>query len=56
MPKTIVCDGNEAGAWGAVLGKPDMVAVYPITPQSGLAEKLSEWKANQWETWRFTAG
>ena len=47
MPrKTIVCDGNEAGAWGAALGKPDMVAVYPITPQSGLAEKVASFVAD----------
>jgi len=46
MPKKIVCDGNEAGAWGAVLGKPDMVAVYPITPQSGLAEKVASFVAD----------
>ena len=45
MPKKIVCDGNEAGAWGAALARPDMVAVYPITPQSGLAEKLSTFVA-----------
>jgi pyruvate ferredoxin oxidoreductase alpha subunit/phenylglyoxylate dehydrogenase alpha subunit len=42
MEKTIVCDGNEAAAWGACLAKPDMVAVYPITPQSSLGEHLSE--------------
>ena len=36
--KVIVCDGNEAAAWGACLSRPDMVAVYPITPQSSLVE------------------
>jgi len=47
MPKKIiVCDGNEAGAWGAALAKPDMVAVYPITPQSGLAEKVATFVAD----------
>jgi pyruvate ferredoxin oxidoreductase alpha subunit/phenylglyoxylate dehydrogenase alpha subunit len=45
MPRTIVCNGNEAAAWGASLAKPDMVAVYPITPQSSLAEKLTEFIA-----------
>ncbi len=44
--KTIVCDGNEAAAWGAVLSRPDMVAVYPITPQSSLAEYLSQFIAD----------
>src|SRR5512145_146255 len=41
MAKKIVCDGNEAAAWGAVLARPDMVAVYPITPQSGVAETMA---------------
>ena len=46
MSKTIVCDGNEAAAWGVCLAKPDMVAVYPITPQSSLAERLTEFIAD----------
>lgn len=46
MTKTIVCDGNEAAAWGACLAKPDTVAVYPITPQSSLAEHLTEFIAD----------
>jgi pyruvate ferredoxin oxidoreductase alpha subunit/phenylglyoxylate dehydrogenase alpha subunit len=46
MAKTIVCDGNEAAAWGAALAKPDMVAVYPITPQSGVAETVATFIAN----------
>lgn len=46
MAKTIACDGNEAAAWGACLAKPDMVAVYPITPQSSLAEHMSEFIAD----------
>lgn len=45
MAKVIVCDGNEAAAWGACLSKPDVVAVYPITPQSSLAEHLTEFIA-----------
>ena len=46
MEKTIVCDGNEAAAWGVTLAKPDMVAVYPITPQSSLAEHITEFIAD----------
>ena len=42
MGKTIVCDGNEAAAWGVCLSKPDMVAVFPITPQSSLAEYVTQ--------------
>ncbi len=46
MPKTIVCDGNEAAAWGVSRACPDMVAVYPITPQSSLAEYISQFVAD----------
>jgi pyruvate ferredoxin oxidoreductase alpha subunit/phenylglyoxylate dehydrogenase alpha subunit len=46
MPKTIVCDGNEAAAWGVARSRPDMVAVYPITPQSSLAEYVSQFVAD----------
>jgi pyruvate ferredoxin oxidoreductase alpha subunit/phenylglyoxylate dehydrogenase alpha subunit len=46
MSKTIVCDGNEAAAWGVALARPDMVAVYPITPQSSLAEYISQFVAD----------
>lgn len=46
MPMTIVCDGNEAAAWGVARAKPDMVAVYPITPQSSLAEYISQFVAD----------
>lgn len=42
MPKTLVCDGNEAAAWGVVLARPDVCAVYPITPQSSLVEYISK--------------
>lgn len=46
MSKTIVCDGNEAAAWGVARARPDMVAVYPITPQSSLAEYISQFVAD----------
>jgi len=46
MPKKIILDGNEAAAWGAVLAKIDTVAVYPITPQSGVAEAMSSFVAD----------
>jgi pyruvate ferredoxin oxidoreductase alpha subunit/phenylglyoxylate dehydrogenase alpha subunit len=46
MSNTIVCDGNEAAAWGVSLARPDMVAVYPITPQSSLAEYISQFVAD----------
>lgn len=36
-----VCDGNKAVAYGALLCRPDVVSVYPITPQSAVGEWLS---------------
>lgn len=46
MSKTIVCEGNEAAAWAVALARPDMVAVFPITPQSSLAEHISQFVAD----------
>ena len=45
-PKVIVCDGNEAAAWAVSLSRVDMVAVYPITPQSSLVEYLAKFIAD----------
>jgi pyruvate ferredoxin oxidoreductase alpha subunit/phenylglyoxylate dehydrogenase alpha subunit len=41
-PRAAVCEGNEAAAIGVALARPDVVAVYPITPQSSLVEYLSQ--------------
>ena len=41
-PRYTVCEGNEAAAIGVGLARPDVVAVYPITPQSSLVEHLSQ--------------
>jgi len=46
MSKRITCEGNEAAAWAVALARPDMVAVYPITPQSSLAEHISQFVAD----------
>lgn len=35
--------GNHAAAYGAQLARPQVIAAYPITPQSPIYEKLSEW-------------
>jgi len=43
---TIVCDGNEAAAWAVALARVEMVAVYPITPQSSLVEYLAKFVAD----------
>ena len=45
-PKIVLCDGNEAAAWAAAAARVDMVAVYPITPQSSLAENLAKFVAD----------
>src|SRR5512136_3005815 len=35
--------GNHAAAYGARLARPRVIAAYPITPQSPIYEKLSDW-------------
>ena len=40
-----VITGNAAAAIGATLCRPDVVAAYPITPQTEIIEKLSEFHA-----------
>jgi phenylglyoxylate dehydrogenase alpha subunit len=40
-----VCDGNEAAALAVALSNVDMVAVYPITPQSSLVEYIAKFAA-----------
>jgi pyruvate ferredoxin oxidoreductase alpha subunit len=39
-------NGDEAVAYGARLCRPHVIAVYPITPQTIVVEKLSEFVAN----------
>ena len=41
-PRHIVCEGNEAAALAVSMVRPDMVSVYPITPQSSLVEHLAK--------------
>ena len=38
--------GNEAVAAAVALARPEVIAVYPITPQTTIVEKLAEWVAN----------
>lgn len=40
-----VCDGNKAAANGVLLAKPDVIGLYPITPQTSLIEELAKFKA-----------
>jgi phenylglyoxylate dehydrogenase alpha subunit len=45
-PAFAVCDGNEAAALAVALSNVDMVAIYPITPQSSLVEYLAKFAAD----------
>jgi pyruvate ferredoxin oxidoreductase alpha subunit len=41
-----VLEGNKAAAYGVFLCRPDVIAVYPITPQTSLVEKLCDYIAS----------
>lgn len=41
-----VITGNAAAAYGAMLCRPDVIASYPITPQSEVVEQLSSFHAD----------
>lgn len=43
--KRMLLSGNHAVAWGVKLAGPDVVPVYPITPQTSILEKVSEFQA-----------
>src|SRR5689334_11498253 len=42
MTRTMLT-GNVAAAWGARLAEVDYVPAFPITPQTEIIEKISEW-------------
>jgi TPP-dependent indolepyruvate ferredoxin oxidoreductase alpha subunit len=42
---TRVITGNSAAAYGAVLCRPELVAMYPITPQTEVVEEISRFHA-----------
>lgn len=42
----MVITGNVVCAYSAMLCRPDVIAIYPITPQSEVAEQLSRFKAD----------
>lgn len=46
MSNIRVLDGNHAAAIGALLAKPDIVAAYPITPQTPLVQYFSQYVAD----------
>jgi pyruvate ferredoxin oxidoreductase alpha subunit len=37
--------GNDAAATGVALARPQVIPIYPITPQTTLVERLAEWHA-----------
>jgi phenylglyoxylate dehydrogenase alpha subunit len=43
--ETRVLDGNRAGAYGVLLARPDVIASYPITPQTPLLETIYKFEA-----------
>lgn len=43
MNEVRIITGNEAAALAVKLARPGVIAAYPITPQTSLAEKLSEY-------------
>jgi pyruvate ferredoxin oxidoreductase alpha subunit len=46
MSKVIGLSGNEAAAYAAKQSKVDVVSAYPITPQTIIVERFSEYVAN----------
>jgi len=44
-PAIRLLTGNHAVAWGARLARPQVVPVYPITPQTPVLEKLTDFQA-----------
>jgi len=42
-PNSFLIDGNEATALGSIYGGVNMLAWYPITPSSSLAEEVIRW-------------
>jgi phenylglyoxylate dehydrogenase alpha subunit len=46
MGKVDVLNGNKAAAWGSKLARVDLLAAYPITPQTPLVEYLATFVAD----------
>jgi len=44
--KEVLLNGDEATAWAAMHVEPDVVAAYPITPQTIIVERFSEFVAD----------
>jgi len=46
MEKTLALTGNDAGAYAMLQINPDVVAAYPITPQTEMMHKFADFVAN----------
>jgi pyruvate ferredoxin oxidoreductase alpha subunit/phenylglyoxylate dehydrogenase alpha subunit len=46
MSRVEVLNGNMAAAWAARLSRPEVVAAYPITPQTPVVEYLTQFHAD----------
>ncbi|MFB6267879.1 MAG: pyruvate ferredoxin oxidoreductase [Halodesulfurarchaeum sp.] len=46
MPKETMLKGDKAVAHGVKAIQPDVVSAYPITPQTGIVERVSQFKAD----------
>jgi phenylglyoxylate dehydrogenase alpha subunit len=46
VPVVKALTGNESAAHGAALARPDLIAAYPITPQSSVVENLAQMLAD----------
>ncbi|MCX8031851.1 MAG: pyruvate synthase subunit PorA [Thermoleophilia bacterium] len=46
--QTKVITGNAAAAYAVLLCRPDVIAAYPITPQSEVIEQLARFHADGW--------
>ena len=46
MSRVEVMNGNKAAAWAALLSRPEVIAAYPITPQTPVVEYLTQFWAD----------
>lgn len=46
MPMTKLLDGNHAAAWAVKLSKAQVIAMYPITPQTEVVSQIAEFIEN----------
>lgn len=47
MPRIDVINGNKSAAVGVSLARPNVIAAYPITPQSSIVEYLTKFVVNK---------